>query len=142
MTHHIHAHHNPEELLEVAGIRPTVNRILVARELLAAENPLSMMELEEQLETLEKSSIFRVLTLLLEHGLVHAIEDGRGIVKYEICHGDGSCSPADMHPHFYCEKCKNVYCFEHLSIPEVALPEGYSLKSINFMMKGICPKCQ
>lgn len=128
-------------VLEKADIRPTVNRILVVDALMHAKQPMSMMDLELQLETLEKSSVFRVLTLLLEHDLVHAIEDGRGIVKYEMCHGEGHCSVNDMHAHFYCEKCRNVYCLEEVNLPKVDLPEGYNMKSINFMIKGICPNC-
>lgn len=129
-------------VLEKADIRPTVNRILVVDALMHSKHPMSMMDLETQLETLEKSSIFRVLTLLLQHDVVHAIEDGRGIVKYEMCHGDGHCSVDDMHAHFYCEKCHNVYCLEEISLPKVDLPEGYELKSINFMIKGTCPNCK
>lgn len=133
--------HSPEAILEKGGIRPTANRILVIRELLSTHNPLSMTDLEDRLETLEKSSIFRVLTLLLEHGLVHAIEDGRGIVKYEICHGHGHCTINDMHPHFYCENCLKVFCLEEIPLPEIALPDGFEVKSVNYMLKGLCPEC-
>lgn len=129
-------------VLEKADIRATVNRILVVDALMHAKTPMSLTDLETQLETLDKSSIFRVLTLLLQHDIVHAIEDGRGIVKYEMCHGDGHCSVNDMHAHFYCEKCQNVFCLEEINMPKVALPDGYEMKSINFMIKGICPNCK
>lgn len=128
-------------LLEEAGIKPTSNRLLVVRSLLESERPLSLIDLETRLETLERSSIFRVLVLCLEHDVIHAVEDGRGVTCYEICHGDHECTIGDMHAHFYCEKCEKVFCFEDVSIPPVDLPEGFALRSVNYMFKGLCPKC-
>ena len=34
---------------------------------------------------MDKSSIFRTLTLFIEYDVVHTFEDGRGIVNYELC---------------------------------------------------------
>lgn len=132
-----------EEILERAGIKPTSNRILVLREILRSGHPLSLMDLDEILDTLDKSSISRVLSILLEHGAIHAVEDGRGIVRYETCHGDHSHkSDNDMHAHFYCERCRKVYCFEDIPTPSVKLPAGFYSRSVNYMIKGICPGCR
>ena len=46
-------------LLDDHGIRPTANRILVAEALDRAGRPMSLMELEDRLLTLDKSSISR-----------------------------------------------------------------------------------
>lgn len=132
----------PVDILEKAGIRATSNRMLVLKALLKASSPLSLIELETLLETLERSSILRVLTLFYNHGIVHSMEDGRGVEKYEICSGSDACSPEDMHVHFYCEKCDSVYCFDHAPVPEVDVPKGFSVKGVNYMIKGICPKCK
>ena len=129
-------------ILDAAGVKPTPNRILVFRTLHSAASPMSLVELETSLGTLERSSILRVLRLLHEHSLIHTLEDGRGIGKYELCHGKGHCSPGDMHAHFYCERCERVFCFEHISAPEIPLPKGFSVSSVNFMLKGICPDCR
>ena len=135
-------HHTAAEILDNANIKPTPNRILVTRSLLAAESPLSLLELEKDLQTLDRSSISRVLALLLEHGAVHAMEDGRGITKYEICHGEHHCSVSDMHAHFYCERCNRVFCFEDINAPEINIPDAFQVRSVNFMIKGICPDCR
>lgn len=129
------------EILNKADIKPTSNRILVLRTLLKQHSPLSLIEIETELETLERSSILRVLTLLLRHDVLHTLEDGRGITKYEICHGSHHCSIDDMHPHFYCEKCNKVFCFEHLSTPGITLPDGFNIRTVNYMLKGLCPNC-
>ncbi len=140
---------NPTELLEAAGIKPTANRVLVLRALIAARSPMSLVELETELQTVDRSSILRVLTLFLEQKMLHKIEDGRGIEKYEICHGccgaaghGHSDASGDQHPHFYCERCNRVFCFEQLSIPEMPLPDAFEVTSVNFMFKGICPDCK
>lgn len=127
--------------LDQAGVKPTANRILVLRYLLGSRQPLSLLELEAHLETLDKSSISRVLSALHTHGLVHAIEDGRGVVKYEVCHAEGECSVNDMHAHFYCEKCGEIFCLREVAAPVVTMPKGFRLHSINYMLKGLCPAC-
>ena len=135
---------NAEEIkiLEMAGIKPTSNRILVVRALVEASSPMSLIELETLLETLERSSILRVLTVLSEHGLVHVMEDGRGVSKYELCHSHDHSEKDDHHAHFYCEKCHRVYCFEDVTVPRIPVPDGFEIKGVNFMLKGICPSCK
>lgn len=133
--------HNPEEMLEKAGIKPTANRLLVLREIIASESPVSLIELETALETLDRSSILRVLTLLLSRDVIHAFEDGRGVSKYEICHGESHCSLEDMHAHFYCENCDKVFCFEDISAPQINIPAEFQIRSVNYMLKGLCPNC-
>lgn len=133
---------DPIHIMERADVKPTSNRLLVLKALLSAKCPLSLIEIETTLHTLERSSILRVLTLFHAHDIVHTIEDGRGITKYEVCHGDISCSIEDMHPHFYCEKCNQVFCFENIPIPSINIPEEFNVRSINFMLKGTCPNCK
>lgn len=133
--------HTAADILANAGVTPTPNRILVTKALIESTSPMSLVELEKTLETLDRSSISRSLAHLLSHGAIHAMEDGRGITKYEICQGEHDCSMADMHAHFYCEQCKRVYCFEHINAPDIALPEGFRPQAVNYMIKGICPDC-
>lgn len=131
------------DILTVAGIKPTSNRVLVVRTLLDSGVPMSLRDLELSLSTLEKSSILRVLNLLIEHHAIHTVEDGRGIVKYEICHAGAHTSfDTDMHPHFYCERCRKTFCLSESVIPHVDLPSGFEAHSVNYMVKGICPDCR
>ncbi|MDE7381884.1 MAG: transcriptional repressor [Muribaculaceae bacterium] len=131
------------ELLELNGIRPTPNRLLVVDSLSRSKTPMSLLELETALDTLDRSSISRVLNLLSSRSLVHTLEDGRGISKYELCHGSHSHEglDSDVHPHFYCEVCNKVTCLDCLEIPSLHLPESYKVHSVNYMIKGICPNC-
>lgn len=130
-----------DELLLRKGVRPTSNRVLVMRELVKALRPVSLADLEVALDTLDKTSIFRVLELFAEKDIVHAIEDGSRSVKYELCHGDAHHSIADQHVHFFCERCREVFCFEDVNVPLIEVPEGFQANSVNYMLKGLCPKC-
>lgn len=133
---------NEEKILEDAGVRVTANRMLVLRALLAAQAPVSLIELETELETLERSSISRTLTLFADHDLVHLLEDGRGITKYELCHSHDHHELNDEHPHFYCEKCRRVFCLDSEVVPQVSVPAGFEVRSVNFMLKGLCRDCR
>lgn len=128
--------------LESKGIRPTANRILVMKTLMGEQNPQSLSNLERKMVSMDKSSLFRTLTLFLEHDVVHAFEDGRGVLCYELCEEKGACDHHDGHIHFYCESCQRSFCMEDIHIPSFELPEGFYPHSISFVIKGECPDCR
>lgn len=129
------------ELLERHNIKATTNRLIVARTLLGEERPLSLMELEDRIGTIDKSGIFRCLALFRERHLVHAIEDGGDGTRYELCLSHDSGRDEDAHVHFFCEKCHRTFCLDGIGIPPVTLPAGYSETTANYLVKGICPQC-
>ena len=120
--------------LESKGIRPTANRILVMKTLMGEQNPQSLSNLERKMVSMDKSSIFRTLTLFLEHDVVHAFEDGRGVLCYELCEEKGACDHHDGHIHFYCESCQRSFCMEDIHIPSFELPEGFYPHSISCLL--------
>lgn len=128
--------------LSEKGINITSNRVIVLKTLAQFHAPLSLGELEAIIGTMEKSSILRVLNLFLAHHLVHTVEDGRGIVKYEFCNNSSNCAVNDMHVHFYCFNCNNTFCLEEIPVPPINLPQGYVTQSVNYVVKGICPSCR
>lgn len=130
-----------ENILTGKGIKPTANRILVLKELMRNTHPINLADLEIALDPMDKGSIFRVLQLFSEKEIIHVIEDGSRSLKYEICHAEDHHTAADQHPHFYCEKCGALYCLDSISLPDITLPDNFKVKSINLMIKGICPKC-
>lgn len=131
-----------QDILNSKGIKPTPNRMLVMKELLNASHPVSLADLELSLDfSLDKASIFRVLELFAEKDAVHVIEDGSRSLKYELCHSGAGHSIADQHVHFYCERCKETYCFESTAVPLIDMPAGFHPRTVNYMVKGICPKC-
>ena len=120
-------------LLDDNGIRPTPNRIMIIRELCSANAALSLSDLEGRLGTVDKSSVFRTLTLLTQHHIIHQINDSTGQTKYALCQ--------DSHIHFHCEKCKQTYCLPSKPIPEIDLPDGFHVHDAEMIIKGLCPTC-
>lgn len=138
---------NLEQLLLEKDIKPTATRLLVVRAMLEADCALSLTNLEARLTTVDKSTIFRALTLFLEHHLIHAVSDGSGQTKYALCPSGCHCGKADghhlegLHIHFSCESCHRTFCLRGLPIPEVKLPEGFVLNNANYVLMGLCPEC-
>lgn len=131
-----------EGFLTARGIKPTPNRILVARELMKVTHPISLADLEIMLDPMDKASIFRVLELFSGKSIVHVIEDGSRSSKYEICLNENHHSLGDQHVHFFCEKCRETYCFEEIGVPAIEVPDGFLPRSVNYVLKGVCPDCR
>ncbi|MBR5697658.1 MAG: transcriptional repressor [Prevotella sp.] len=127
-------------LLSQHGIRPTANRIVVAKALASAMRPMSLIELERTIGTIDKSNIFRALTLFRDKHLVHLIEDGTG-TRYELCHSHDHHHDDDRHPHFHCERCHRTFCLDNTEIPAIPIPDGYQAMSVNYIVTGLCPEC-
>lgn len=132
-----------EEILERHGIRATPTRMLVYRAIEEADHPLSQMEIEQRLETVDRSTVSRSVSLFLTKGLVHTINDRTGTVKYEICRSnhDTSEKDDDTHVHFHCRVCGRTFCLQQLPTPEVTMPEGFSAEQCDYLVTGVCPAC-
>ena len=129
-----------ERILNEHGIKPTANRLLVLKALAESNRPVTMAELEDTIDTIDKSGIFRTLTLFNENHLLHQIDDGCEGVRYELCHAHGDVDD-DRHVHFHCEVCHRTFCLEDIPVPAVALPNGFQPETVNYMIKGVCPQC-
>lgn len=134
-----------DDLLQSSGIRATANRILVARTMLQSDKPMSLIEIEDALLSIDKSVIFRTLRLFADNHLVHVIEDGSGCVRYEICHSHHhhhDDDDDDLHPHFYCEVCRQTFCLHDIHLPHIDAPDGFEVRTVNCVVKGVCKKCK
>lgn len=96
--------------LKARDIRPTALRVLILRTMAGFDRAFSLADLEEELDTVDKSTLFRTLTLFLAHHLVHGIDDGTGSLKYALCSSDCDCEIDDLHTHFYCTHCRRTFC--------------------------------
>ena len=59
------------DLLKKREIQPTAIRILVLKAMMQANRSVSLLDLEYILDTVDKSTIFRTITLFLSHHLIH-----------------------------------------------------------------------
>ncbi len=137
-----------EAKLVAHGIRPTAVRLLVLQAMGDDNRAYSLSELEAKLGTVDKSTVFRTLTLLWEHNVVHSIEDSQGQTRYALCEEGCQCHEKhheglhDLHPHFECERCSRVWCLRDDALPLVALPPGFHIHTASYVVRGLCPECE
>ncbi|KAF5066368.1 hypothetical protein DSECCO2_264390 [anaerobic digester metagenome] len=128
--------------LEKQDIKLTAIRLLVLEAISNKKEIFSLLELEAELGTIDKSTLFRTLTLFQQHMVVHSIDDGSGSLKYSVCDEECDCSPQWQHVHFYCTACNRAYCLREIPIPPVQLPVGFEYGTINYVIKGVCDQCR
>ena len=139
--------HEMTQILAEAGIRPSPVRILILGELYQSGRPLSSLEIETMLDTVDRSSITRTLSLFADRHIIHVIPDGSGSMKYEICHDTArhsQCSVtghSDEHAHFHCRICGMTTCLDNVHVGQPELPDGYHAENVSYIVTGICPAC-
>lgn len=130
-----------EKFLKEKNIKPTAMRLLVLQYLFASNEALSLGAIETALPYSDKSTIFRSLKTFEENGLVHTIHEG-SVTKYAVC--GSACNPdfhIDKHPHFHCTQCDITICLETEVLPVINLPHNYTVSSQEFIIHGLCEKC-
>lgn len=130
-----------KKLFAHKGIRSTSNRISIYEAIVEENNTFSLINIEDALLHLDKSTIFRAMTLFEENQLIHGIEDGSGSKKYCLCKNQGLCKIGESHCHFHCEVCSKTICLDDIMVPEIIIPEGFIVNKANYILKGICSDC-
>ncbi|MBP5496090.1 MAG: transcriptional repressor [Bacteroidales bacterium] len=131
-----------EQTLRNAGIRVTAVRLLIWRTMHKQfAGIFNLADLGEALPTVDKSTLFRTLTLFSDSHLIDAIDDGSGSQKYCLRSADDPLSGV-RHVHFSCRVCHRTVCLTDVTLPEVTLPEGYTAEDTEYVVKGVCPKCR
>jgi len=97
----MHLDLSDEQVLLNAGIRVTAVRLLVWRKVRHGfQDTFSLADLESALPTVDRSTLFRTITLLADAHLLHGIDDGTGSQKLRLPSRrypplSGAC-PSDM----------------------------------------------
>ena len=130
-----------EQTFEKAGIRITAVRLLIWREIRNSfTGAFSLSDLEDALPTVDKSTLFRTLSILSDAHLLHDIDDGSGSHKFCVCHHDDTLH-CTGHVHLTCRICHRTFCLQDVRIPQVDLPAGFIPEEAGYIVKGICPEC-
>jgi Fur family ferric uptake transcriptional regulator len=87
------------------------------------------------------ASVYRVLELLVERGLVQRIDVGAGVARFEAAHASG-----DHHHHLVCDDCGKVEAFsddglEH-ALQQVETRVGYAVAAHEVVLHGECDDCR
>jgi len=117
-------------------------RKLVLIVLMEQKVAISLSDLENKFDKVDKVTLYRTLKTFEENKLIHSIDDGTGSLKYALCKETCQCHPEELHVHFLCTICNQTYCLNEISVPHIHLPINFSLESVNMVVKGICANCK
>jgi len=115
---------------------------------LLAEQPcaLSAVEIEAALRErgtpTGRASIYRVLELLVEHGLVERVAVGPGQALFERAHPGGE----HHHHHLLCEQCGRLVAFDdpglERAIDRLSARLGVRVAHHEVVLRGACERCE
>jgi Fur family ferric uptake transcriptional regulator len=123
------------------AIQPTAMRLLVLKYLMQQTSAVSLKNIEDTLDTADKSTIFRTLKTFEKNKLIHSIVDGSGITKFALQLEENMIEAKDSHYHFHCKKCQETFCLSTTNIPTIDLPKNFIMQEANIIVKGICANC-
>ena len=90
----------------------------------------------------DRVTIYRTLQTFVDKGIIHTIPTADNSIMYALC--KEACSEGhhhDDHVHFLCEECGTTYCLENITIPDVNVPNGFSVNQTNVLVNGVCKNC-
>jgi Fur family transcriptional regulator, ferric uptake regulator len=137
-TEHVH------ETLARAGLKRGGARERVIALLAAEPCALSAVEIEDALREQGaapgRASVYRVLELLVEHGLVERLEVGDGQARFERVQPGGQ-----HHHHLVCEECGKLIAFHdpglERAIDSLCKRLGVRVEHHEVLLRGACGDC-
>lgn len=122
----------------------TVSRKRILELFLASSGALAHGDIEKKAgEKIDRVTVYRTLQSFLEKGIIHTIPTADNSIRYALCKDE--CSKGhhhDNHVHFVCNACGNTTCLEHVTIPQVQLPEGFQPFDYQMVVTGLCEDCK
>ena len=141
----MHHQFNYEKLLSGADLKATPNRLRVLEVVGSNSCPLSAADIYEILKrssTINQVTVYRILDLLVEHGVVERISTGGRAFYYDFAPNDHD----KPHPHFYCKKCGQMDCLspEALIVDIEPLWKTYPgrIDKVEVRIDGTCKNCE
>jgi len=132
------------EYIRQRGLRRTPEREEILQEIFMIHGHFDVDELYLQLKDkgskVSKASIYRVLPLLIDCGLVREVDFNDGHWHYEHIYGHAH------HSHLRCLRCGEMLEFEEpmltLLEEQLARKYGYRIKGHQLQVHGFCATCQ
>ena len=132
------------QMLEVRGVDPTPLREEVLRSVGEEQRPLSAAEIMAAVQdrmSINKVTLYRILDLLVDKGLVKRLSAGDRAFRY----GMGETRHHPDHPHFVCSACGVMECLgPHLlpsNVKELQSKGNRIVKNVELRFEGICESC-
>ena len=111
---------------------------------LESTGALTHADIEQQMgEAFDRVTIYRTLQTFVEKGIIHTIPSADNAIRYALC--KDNCAAGhhhDDHVHFMCDDCGTTYCLDHVSVPKIKLPKGFTASQTDLVVSGVCYKCE
>ena len=131
-----------ETLIRNTHARVTTSRVKVLDFLLGQTESLTHHDIQQRLAAdsgIDSVTLYRVLDWLTENQLVHRIGGADQVWRFSA----GGGHQSHEHAHFQCTKCATLTCFTEVKLPAaLALPEGFRSQEVDYLIKGLCPRCK
>ena len=131
-------------LLEESGLESTPKRLQVLEVIGDNNSPLSARQIFETLSrtyNINRVTVYRILDLLVEKGLIDRISGGSRSFVYGLAPNENH--PA--HPHFYCKSCGNLECLNPQSLNVDMQPMQRTfpgvIENVEVRIDGVCKNC-
>lgn len=135
---------NYHELLSRAKLNVTDNRIHVLEVIGANNFPVSASDIYTTLErnsSINRVTVYRILDLLVDHGLVERISTAGRSFYYELAPNANHQS----HPHFYCKECSQMFSLSpeiiEFNMDRLWKTFPGQIDKIEVRIDGICKSC-
>jgi Fur family ferric uptake transcriptional regulator len=131
-------------VLAAAGLKHGDARERVIDLLAAQSCALSAVEIEDALRAqgrrTGRATVYRVLDLLVEHGLVERVDVGEGLARFERVQPGG-----EHHHHLVCEECGALVAFDdpglERAINGLSKRLGVRVDHHEVVLRGACENC-
>ncbi len=131
------------ETLKKSQLSVTDSRKKILELFMRSSGALAHADIEHESGTeFDRVTIYRTLQTFVEKGIIHTIPTADNSVRYALCKDE--CSEGrhhDNHVHFMCDDCGTTYCLDHVSAPELVLPDGFSASRTDVVVSGKCKNC-
>lgn len=137
-------HCDYRKLLVSCNLKATKNRLDVLKVVGNSQYPVSALDIFNTIEShhaINKVTVYRILDLLVDHGIIDRLSTGGRSFYYGMAPNENH----RPHPHFYCRKCGQMDCLNAESL-EIELLKFKDLlpgkvENVEIRVDGICRNC-
>lgn len=132
-----------EEVVRMAGLRPTRQRVAVIEALGGKVRPITAQSLHREVGRRAGgpglATVYRTLRSMAESGLVETFEAGEGEVGYKLC-------DTVHHHHLICDRCGQMVSIPSCEVEDwarvVARRRGFAVTGHRADIYGLCENCR
>jgi len=127
-------------LLKEKGKRVTPKRIKLLSFFIKSRKAFSLSAIENHFaHTLDRVTIYRILNMYTEIGLLQKMINPHGHFEYACLHEIDSVDC--LHPHLKCRECGEIMCLPEFSEEYKVVLNKHHIEEIPMLMDGVCKEC-